>query len=289
MALDRVAANNNTGKNGPERQIFTFFIEDMMFGLDVENVLMLGQDISDIQRLPVEERGFCGVTKYQGTIVPVLDFAHRLGVASGMDVKSELITTLTEREKDHVEWMNALEVSIKTGAAFVKALNPDECAFGKWYNKFETRDETLQELLQVFDEPHRKIHSLGEELLALRDHDKIDEALERLQHERATTLRRLRALFSRAREQIQGGMRQVLLFVTLDGKTPRYALIIDDINDVINYMPSELQSSRSGALGLISQIENVIEGIYARDDLPDCLYFDINKMTDLDEIIKKAS
>jgi len=289
MALNHVAANNNSGKTGPERQIFTFFIEDMMFGLDVENVLMLGQDISDIQRLPIEERGFCGVTKYQGTIVPVLDFAHRLGIASGMDVKAELITTLTDREKDHIEWMNALEVSIKTGSAFVKVLTPDECAFGKWYNTFKTRDETLQELLQAFDEPHRKIHSLGEELLALRDNEKVDEALERLQHERATTLRRLCALFSRARDQIQGGMRQVLLFVTLDGKTPRYALMIDDINDVINYMPSELQSSRSGALGLISQIEQVIEGIYARDNTPDCLYFDINKMTDLDEIMKKAS
>jgi chemotaxis signal transduction protein len=93
----------------------------------------------------------------------------------------------------------------------------------------------------------------------------------------------------RARDQIQGGMRQVLLFVTVDGKTPRYALIIDDINDVINYLPSELQSSRAGALGLIQKIEHVIEGIYARDNLPDCLYFDINKMTDIDELMKKVS
>ncbi|PHS31186.1 MAG: hypothetical protein COA95_07005 [Methylophaga sp.] len=289
MALDHVKANKNTGKNGPERQIFTFFIEDMMFGLDVENVLMLGQDISDIQRLPVEERGFCGVTKYQGMIVPVLDFAHRLGIASGMDIKSELVTMLIDREKDHIEWINALEVSLKTGAAFVKTLNPDECAFGKWYNKFETRDETLTELLHAFDEPHRKIHSLAEGLLTLRDNGKTDEALEQLQHERATTLRRLRALFSRTRDQIQGGMRQVLLFVTLDGKTPRYALMIDDINDVINYLPSEFQSSRSGALSLISKIEHVIEGIYARDNLADCLYFDINKMTDIDEVMKKVS
>ncbi|MDQ7072613.1 MAG: CZB domain-containing protein [Gammaproteobacteria bacterium] len=218
-----------------------------------------------------------------------MDFAHRLGIPSGTDSKSELITTLIDREKDHIEWMNALEVSIKTGGAFVKALNPDECAFGKWYNNYETRDETLQDILQHFDEPHRQIHALGEKLISLRDNGQVDEALECLTHERATTLRRLQALFERAREQIQGGLRQVLLFVTIDGKTPRYALIIDDINDVINYMPSELQSSRSGALGLIQKIEHVIEGIYARDNLPDCLYFDINKMTDIDELMKKVS
>jgi len=287
MALNHVAGNSNSGKMDQNRQIFTFFVEDMMFGLDVENVLMLGQDVNDIQRLPVEERGFCGVTKFQGTLVPVLDFAHRLGIPSGMDSKTELLNILNEREQDHVEWINDLEHSIRTGAAFTKTTNPMECAFGKWYSKFETRDETLQELLTSFNEPHAAIHSLAEELISLRDNNKEAEALEILAHARATTLRRLRALFTRAKDQISGGMRQVLLFVTLDGKTPRYALMIDEINDVMNFSPADFQSSRSGALGLIRKIEHVLEGIYTRKGEPDCLYFDINKMTDIDELMKK--
>lgn len=286
MALNHVASNENSGKANQNRQIFTFFVEDMMFGLDVENVLMLGQDVNDIQRLPIEERGFCGVTKFQGAVVPVLDFAHRLGIPSGIDSKTEPLNVMTQREQDHVEWINALEVSIKTGVAFTKATNPKECAFGKWYSKFETRDETLQELLTSFEEPHNAIHALGDELISLRDNGKEAEALEILSHARSTTLRRLRALFNRVKDQINGGMRQVLLFVTLDGKTPRYALMIDEINDVMNYTPADYQSSRSGALGLINQIEHVIDGIYTRKNKPDCLYFDINKMTDIDEIMK---
>jgi len=289
MALNHVANNGNNGKFDQNRQIFTFFVEDMMFGLDVENVLMLGQDVNDIQRLPVEERGFCGVTKFQGTVVPVLDFAHRLGIPSGIDSKSGILEILKQREQDHLEWINALENSIKTGAAFTKATAPNECAFGQWYNQFDTRDETLKELLLAFAEPHNMIHALAEELLNLRDIGKEEEAVERLAHARATTLRRLRGLFNRARDQISSGMRQVLLFVTLDGKTPRYALMIDEINDVINYTPADFQSSRSGAMGLINQIENVIDGIYTRKDQIDCLYFDINKMTDIHEIMKKVS
>ena len=289
MALNHAAADNKNGKAEQERQIFTFFVEDMMFGLDVENVLMLGQEVSEIQRLPIEERGFCGVVKFQGTVVPVLDYAHRIGSASGIDSKSDLLETLTAREKDHIEWMNALETSIKTGVAFTKALNPDQCAFGKWYNKFETRDETLRDVLAAFDTPHRAIHALADKLLTLRDNDQESEALEILAHERATTLRRLRALFVRARDQIESGMRQVLLYVTLDGKTPRYALLIDEINDVINYSSSDFQSSNSGALSLIQKIEHVLEGIYTRNDLPDCLYFDINKMTDIDQLMAKVS
>lgn len=289
MALNHVADSGNSGKTDQNRQIFTFFVEDMMFGLDVENVLMLGQDVNDIQRIPIEERGFCGVTKFQGAIVPVLDFAHRLGIPSGLDTKTELLEILAQREQDHVVWINDLEHAIKTGEAFTKATNPKECAFGKWYNSFETRDETLQELLTSFDEPHNEIHALAEKLISLRDNDKQAEALEILVHARATTLRRLRALFTRVKDHISGGIRQVLLFVTLDGKTPRYALMIDEINDVLNYTPADFQSSRSGALGLINQIEQVIDGIYARKNEPDCLYFDINKMTDIDEIMKKIA
>jgi chemotaxis signal transduction protein len=289
MANNHVASNKNSGKAGQARQIFTFFVEDMMFGLDVENVLMLGQEVKDIQRLPIEERGFCGVTKFQGTVVPVLDFAHRIGIHSGIDCKTALLDILTENENDHVEWMNLLEDAIKNGSPFTKALTADECDFGKWYNKFETRDETLTELLLAFSEPHQALHALAEELLIMRDNDQQDEALAKLSVERTTTLRRLRALFARARDQIQGGMRQVLLFVTLDGKTPRYALLIDEINDVMNFMPADFQSSSSGALSLFSKIENVIDGIYSKEDQPDCLYFDINKMTDIEELMAEVS
>lgn len=289
MALNHEASNKNSGKTDQRRQIFTFFVEDMMFGLNVENVLMLSQEVNDIQRLPIEELGFCGVTKFQGAIVPVLNFAHRVGIPSGMDAKSALLTILTEHENDHVEWLSLLENTIKTGVAYTQITNPKDCAFDKWHRSFDTRDETLKELLESFDEPHKKIHALAEELITLRDNGKQEEALERLAHERTTTLRRLRALFSRARDQIQSGMRQVLLFITLDGKTPRYALMIDEINDVLNYTPENYQSSRSGGMALINKIENVIEGIYARPNTPDCLFFDINKLTDIDALMKKVS
>jgi chemotaxis signal transduction protein len=77
-------------------------------------------------------------------------------------------------------------------------------------------------------------------------------------------------------------MRQVLLFVTDDGKTPRYALLIDEINDVISYDASEFQSSSQGALAQIRRIREVLAGIFSRDDLQDCLFFDIDKLAQQD-------
>jgi chemotaxis signal transduction protein len=289
MALSHKMDKKNTGKSDSRRQIFTFFVEDMMFGVGIENVLMLGQDVNTIQRLPLEERGFCGITKLEGVIVPVLDFAHRIGIPSGMDSKNELINLLTKFENDQIDWVLKLENAVKNGANFMEQTqtNPQLSEFGKWYSQLETRDETLKELVQEFIKPHEELYGLVRVLIQFEND--VEGGLDFLQKEKQKSLKRLRSLFSRAREQIHSGMRPVLLFLTTDGKTPRYALLIDDINDVLNFQPSDYQASNQGGMSLLGKIEQVINGIYTRDGGPDCLYFDIEKLTDIDQLMDKVS
>jgi chemotaxis signal transduction protein len=74
---------NKSSKHSEQKQLFTFFLQDMLFGLDVEHVLMLDQNVDKVQPLPLEEQGFCGVIKFQGVVVPVLDFAHRVNIPFG--------------------------------------------------------------------------------------------------------------------------------------------------------------------------------------------------------------
>lgn len=71
-------------------------------------------------------------------------------------------------------------------------------------------------------------------------------------------------------------------------KTPRYALLINDINDVISDSASEFHSSSQGALSAIPQIEIVLTGIYIQANQPDCLFFDINKLTDVEKQAEKS-
>jgi hypothetical protein len=65
--------------------------------------------------------------------------------------------------------------------------------------------------------------------------------------------------------------------------------MIDEINDVLNYTHTHYQSSGSGGMALINNIEHAIEGIYALPNTPDGLFFDINKLTDIDALLKKVS
>jgi chemotaxis signal transduction protein len=279
MALHS-AQTTNTSKASEKRQVFTFFIEDMMFGLNVDYVLMLGQDVDSIQKVPVEERGLKGVIKYQGIVVPVLDFAHRVGVTSGIDSKLAVIDELRHYEQEHVDWMNALEAVITGGGEFKYSTELKNCKFSQWRKQFHARDETLMDMLALFDVNQQALYETAERLLALRNSGNSDEAIELLHRERGATIQRMKTLFSRVIEHLQAAMRQVLLFVTDDGKTPRFALLIDEINDVVTYDASEFQASNAGALAQLSQIGKVLDGIYTRDNSPDCLYFNIDKLID---------
>lgn len=279
MALHSAQAAN-TSKAPQKKQVFTFFIEDMMFGLNVDYVLMLGQDVDAIQKVPVEERGLKGVVKYQGVVVPVMDFAHRVGVNSGNDSKLAVINDLKHYEQEHNDWVNALEAAVNNGDDFSYSTELKNSQFSQWRKQFHTRDETLIDLLALFDNTQQALYDMADRALTLSNSGNTDEAMELLRRERGSTIQRMKTLFIRATEHLQSAMRQVLLFVTDDGKTPRFALLIDEINDVVSYDESEFQSSTTGALAQVSRIGKVLDGIYTRDNSPDCLYFNIDKLID---------
>lgn len=274
---------NKTGKRAEQRQVFTFFVEEMMFGLNVENVLLLDQNIDKIQRVPVEESGLCGVIKIQGVVVPVLDFAHRVGVRSGFDAKKQLLEQISQIEKSHHEWVTQLAQSLSDSEPFLLDLAASECDTAWWLRQFESRDETLNQIIHAFIQPHKELHEVGIQAMNQVRKAGSNNVVNDFKHKANQLLLKLKNLGKRAKQQIESDMRQVLLFVTDDGKTPRYALLIDEINDVISYDAVEFQSTAIGALAQIKRIRDVLSGIYSRDEQTDCLFFDINKLADQEQ------
>ncbi|WP_438971835.1 chemotaxis protein CheW [Methylophaga sp.] len=277
------ASRSGKGKGGnlrDQRQVFTFFVEDMMFGLNVDNVLMLDQNVDKIQRVPVEDRGFCGVIKFQGIVVPVLDFAHRVGVRSGFDAKKQLLQQISQRESDHLDWVRQLSQSLSNDEPFLLDIAASDCDAALWFRQFDSRDETLNEIIHAFIQPHNELHEVGEQAMNQVRRKGSDNVVTDFKLKANQLLLKLKNLGKRAKEQVESDMRQVLLFITDDGKTPRYALLIDEINDVLSYDSSEFQSTSTGALAQIKKIRDILAGIYSREEQRDCLFFDINKLAD---------
>lgn len=274
-------ATNQVGieENSEALTVFTFWVGDELFAINISNILSITQDLDSLLRTPVKSKGLTGIINYLGSPVAVYNFAEMLGIPSTREIKSETVELLNAREQDHVDWVDALEKSLKEGVPFEKSRDPNMCEFGKWYNKFETRDEALTDIMTRFDQPHKAIHALADELLGMKENDKLDEALEKLSLARITTLNNLKKIFSHARDQIQDSLHTVVINITNDGSKAVVALQIDEIHEVMNFTQTDLISLEQIGLDAIEGMEGYFKGyLGGSDNKSSCLLLDTENL-----------
>ncbi len=259
--------------------VFTFWIGDELFAINIENILSVTQDLDKLLQPPVKSRGLMGVINYMDDPVAVYNFAEMLNIPSTREIKSGMVELLNAREQEHVDWVDALERSLKENAPFDKARDPHLCAFGLWYDKFKTRDEALMDIMKHFDKPHKAIHALADELLDLRDNGRLDDALEKLRIARLTNLNYLIKYFSHARSQIEESLHTVVINITNDGVKPLVALKIDEIHEVMNFHQSDLRGLERMGLDVVLEMEGLFKGYLGSDDnQSSCLLLDTSNL-----------
>lgn len=250
--------------------VITFSTRDATFAIPLEQVRYIEKDVQrNIQVGKLDKFNYEVIT-FQNRAVPLYDFSVLTGSKTQLDESLELIQTFTDREQDYVDWLDSLEQSIQMGAPFTKATDPNKCSFGVWYNKFKTNDSDLSEILDKFDEPHKKIHALAHELLELAKNDKSG-ALNKLEFERKTTLAGLRKLFGSARERVINNIRPIIVFVEQNNRKIA-ALRLDNIKDIESYSITNFSrdDTTDGVMKKNSS-EFMIEGFLRNGDKPPCM------------------
>lgn len=235
-------------------EVITFEADGTCYAVPIEQVRYIQKDNVATTRIDTDN-GAYHLVRFEGQPIPVLDFADWTGGKAVYRMNKELIDVLTQREQDHIDWLNALEESLRTGGAFTKARDPHQCAFGKWYDTFTTDDDMLADLMRDFNEPHKRIHALADKLLALKDNEGMDAALTLLQRERQFTLARLQELFADAKDRLRSITRPVLVFlVKQNGHL--VAIRLNGLSDIETYSwadfsPYEPFSTNSKVLPII--------------------------------------
>jgi chemotaxis signal transduction protein len=102
-----------------------------------------------------------GVINFRNSVITVVDLRIKLGIRSFESEKKDMIDMLKQRENDHRNWLNELQLSVKEKREFKLQTDPHKCKFGLWYDSFKTDDLSFWSLLKKFDEPHKKIHNLA--------------------------------------------------------------------------------------------------------------------------------
>ncbi|MEZ6002767.1 MAG: CZB domain-containing protein [Planctomycetota bacterium] len=257
-------------ERGEELVVFTFTLGETAYAVPLHEILAVNSMPDQWMRMPTGSCDTVKVIEYRGRPTEMIDFAAYLGVRSSSEAKLEIAELLEQRERDHVLWIEALEDSIKNGTPFTKATNPHECAFGKWYDNYETKEEGFAELMAKFDAPHRRIHSLAETLLGIAETDQ-KRALAQLEVERNTTLAEMRRLFASARQHLRRLARRVVLFLTVDGSTPALGLALDEINDVRRFYRSQLQDMDQVGATLEDRVGELFTGILVAENEESCV------------------
>lgn len=240
MAVNASAENKASLQAGKENiRIFTFWVEDGLYGIDIANVLTVSQETSGMRPVPgdMNEPGVEGMIEYLGRVVPVIDFANALGFRSNSDRAKDMAEQLKNQQKEHEKWFSELEDAVLNDKEFNDKTTANTCQFGRWLQDFETRDDTLKELTDSFVMPHRRLHALAAHVLEKRDKEQKEDALKIIRRERETTLARFINRFELVRNHMLDSVQQVYLYVTEDGVSPTVALRIDHINDVLEFKP----------------------------------------------------
>jgi len=222
--------------------LVNFRVGEKYIALNILDILVTERYQEDLTTIPTEDKSFLGVKDYVGTPTPVFDLGLIMNNVVTEQVNKELVGRFAKGEREHQQWFAALEASIKTGAAFNLEKSYQKCEFGSWYANLTVEDEELSSLLKRFDEPHQKLHALADKLFTLRDSDQLDEALRLIEVERAGSFTQLQRLFEDAQVQVTESYKPIIVYTTVDGRTPYIGLLVDSVEDSVNINDDEIKS-----------------------------------------------
>jgi len=190
---------------------------------------------------------------FQGNPFPYVSLWNLLKLKSEYTEYEEMQEMLSSRRQDHLDWMSALEDAIKNGVGFSKPRNPRECAFGKWYYGYHTKNLRLSLLMRSFEWPHAEIHRLADKLLGISESGRIKEALQAFEESKNTTLAELLELFDSTQALLSELQRRIALIVS-DGDE-WCALGADGVRDIVSIPMDRIkQSSRMGVQSTVKMI-----------------------------------
>ncbi|MBV7299938.1 chemotaxis protein CheW [Enterovibrio paralichthyis] len=218
-----------------------FKVGQKTVALKILDILLTEQYEENLTQLPNDNKSFLGIKDFMGKPVPVFDLGIILNRISTRETNNELINLLRDREQDHVDWLHELKLSIEQGTPFTKARDPHKCAFGRWYDHYKSENDDFNEILQKFDEPHKKLHGLADIVLDMVKANQQQEAQDTFHREERSTYARLIRLFESAREQLSLDYKPIIVFTTKDGFTPNIGLLVDKVEDSVTVAESDIQ------------------------------------------------
>lgn len=219
--------------SSPPLEVLLIQVGTKTFGLPLAAVRYVARVASDFRSSGSEREDYFVFEDEPLAFVSLWD---TLGQPSAYAEYDSMQAMLPQRRQDHLDWMAALEHSLRSGTPFAKARSPYECAFGKWFYAYRASDRRLGLLLAQFEQPHAIIHGLADRLLGMAENGQQAAALAEFETARATTLTTLMQLFDSTTQLLIELQRRIA--VILGSGAQARALGADAVRDIV-LVPAE--------------------------------------------------
>jgi chemotaxis signal transduction protein len=219
-------------------------LKNQYFAVPIQNVreMLMMPEIARVPKVPDYIRG---VINLRGQVMPLVDLRRRLGMVSAVDEADGFCNLMTQREQDHRKWLAELEACVRECREFRLTTDPHKCAFGKWYDTYQSDNVWIAALLKRFDKPHKKIHEVGQQVIQLVAGGSSDRALDLLAETRGRELSSMIQLFESLRDLVREEQRETAVIFTISGHV--FAGSVDSAVSVEKLTPGSVARLPEGA------------------------------------------
>lgn len=204
--------------------------------------------LRELPRMPAHVRGAFILRKQS---ILALDLRALFGMESLHSENDAFRAMLKDREQDHRNWLEELGASVREGRSFGLTTDPHACAFGRWYDGYESENVLISSHLTKFDEPHKRIHALAKEVEALVQGGDRDAALERIERARSTDLNRMIELFAQFDRLLEDTRREIVIVLGTQYGNTGAAYCVDGVEGVVDRRALDFgETSTDGGAGV---------------------------------------
>ena len=206
-----------------------FRLQDMRFAVPISYVREMTK-MPPITRLPEAPTHIQGIINFREKVIPVADLRILLGLESQSSELDILIAQIKKQEKEHRDWLQELENSVRERREFKLALDPHECNFGQWYDSYSTNNPAIKNFLLKFNEPHLRLHIVATRILLFAEHSDFNTAQAMIDEARTTDLAAMSFLFAEFRELMDKATRDFAIVLQVAGKTT--SITVDRVESI---------------------------------------------------------
>ncbi|MDH5751481.1 MAG: chemotaxis protein CheW [Deltaproteobacteria bacterium] len=225
-------------------------LDEQSYALQADSIQEMVQ-IAEVRQLPLGVEFLRGLITIRDKAMPLFDLRTRLGLSSLDESIEKLIELFDAREQDHINWLIELEQSVKERRPFKLTTDPHKCAFGRWYDNFKSENLIVQAQLGKFDQPHKSIHAIAEQVAEMEERGEFDEALALIETTRNQELALMITLFEQTRRVIRETRRELAVLVYFNSSI--IALAVDGVHSV-----EQLKASDGGELSFT--VNDMVQG-----------------------------